>query len=126
MMELQLWHAVCGWLIVEVIKLIINKGTVQTVSLGQPHAKMIEELYTLHDTKDDAGKPLWYVDPSISRKQDKIIDRLAEMDAHMDDHALSKDIINTLKEITISQKETAIILSQLTMMVRDISYHTDK
>lgn len=121
MMELQLWHAVCGWLIVEVIKLIVNKGTVQSVSLGQPHAKMIEELYTLHDKKDDAGKPLCYVDPSIARKQDKIISQLTEMDAHMDDEkSQTAALTSTLRDISLSQKETAILLRQVTHELRDL------
>lgn len=84
-MEIEIWHAVVGWLAIKAIEwAAITKNSVLT----------------------DAEKA-----------------QLSEMSMHIQEgRATAQEVVHSLQEISISQRETAMILKHVVELLRDLEH----
>jgi len=68
-----------AYLLVEVVKFLVNKlGPTRSMLTG--HEKhCLEALYDMHNVKDESGRPIWYMPNQVGKQQEKIIEILGQV-----------------------------------------------
>ena len=97
--------AIGGWLIVEVIKKIIDRKWAK--GLKDDERNILYELHQMHLKTDDAGKPIWYIDPKILENQKKVMEEV---------NRTARDVFElktTMHALTLTLKEITVINAQI-------------
>jgi len=83
------------------MKAKLDKIPEDILTLTEKEHRLLEELYTMHDARDQDGIPLWYVPRSW--------------------HQTQQETLNVTKEIAFAQKETARALEGVTKVVERLA-----
>lgn len=105
--------AIGGWIVVEIIKKIIDRKWAK--GLKDDERAILYELHQMHLKTDDAGKPIWYIDPELLHNQKKVMEEVSRT---------ARDVFelkSTIHTLTLTLKEISVINQQIVKTLDKIS-----